>query len=104
MGDLVYFKNSGEPVSVKAKVLDVVQFSELNPAKVKKILDEYGAKDGISEAEIPRYFEMFKDKRYCLLVFLENPEQITPFQITKKGFGAMSAWISLDDINKIKIN
>lgn len=102
-GDVVYFKNSGELVSVKAEVSNVLQFSGLTSGKVREILQEYGEKDGISKNEIPKYFEIFKDKNYCLLVFFKNPEQISPFQITKKGFGAMSAWISLDNINKIKV-
>jgi hypothetical protein len=27
---------------------------------------------------------------------------VEPFNIDKSGFGMMSAWISLDDVNKIK--
>ncbi|MEK7664524.1 MAG: hypothetical protein AAB361_00095 [Patescibacteria group bacterium] len=66
------------------------------------MLKKYGTQDGIAESEIKNYYEMFKDKNYCLLVFLENHEKITPFQINKKGVGAMSAWITTEDINKIK--
>jgi len=102
--DVVYFKNSGDPVSVKAKVADVLQFSGLNPEKVKEILVEYGSRDGISENETNKYYETFKDKNYCLLVFLKNPESIEQFNINKKGFGAMSAWIIIDNIDKIKNN
>jgi len=29
-------------------------------------------------------------------------EKIKPFNIDKTGFGAMSAWISVDDINQLK--
>lgn len=100
--DVVYFKNSGEPVSAMAIVADVLQFSNLNPEKVKNILAEYGSRDGIPESEISKYYEMFRNKNYCLLVFLKNPESIKQFDVNKKGFGAMSAWITIDDINKIK--
>lgn len=103
VGDIVYFKNSGEPVSVKAGVSDVLQFSDLTPSKVKEILDKYGARDGIAENQIDKYYEMFRDKNYCLLVFLDKPVQIAPFEINKKGFGAMAAWIAVDDINKIRV-
>jgi len=48
------------------------------------------------------FFERFKDKRYCILMFLRNPTEINPFDINKAGFGAMSAWIAIDDISKIK--
>ena len=102
-GDVVYFKNSGEPVSVKAGVSNVLQFSNLKPEKVKEILDKYGTLDGIGEDEINKYYQMFENKNYCLLVFLKEPESITPFEISKKGFGAMSAWITIEDINSLKI-
>jgi ASC-1-like (ASCH) protein len=46
-GDVVYFKNSGEPVSVKAVVSRVLQFANLTPQRVKELLDEYGEQDGI---------------------------------------------------------
>jgi len=101
-GDIVYFKNSGEPVTVKAEVSNVLQFSNLNPNKVKEILNKYGIKDGLGIDDIDKYYEMFKDKNYCLLVFLDNHEKIKRFNINKTGFGTMSAWITIDNINKIK--
>jgi ASC-1-like (ASCH) protein len=101
-GDTVYFKNSGEPVTVKAEVFDVLQFSNLTPKKVKEILNEYGARDGLGIKEIDNYYEKFKDKNYCLLVFIKNPEKIEPFEVDKKGFGAMSAWITIDNIKMIR--
>jgi ASC-1-like (ASCH) protein len=103
-GDKVYFKNSGEPVSVKAEVSKVSQFFDLVPAKVKKILEKHGKDDGLGIDDIPRFFEMFKDKKYCILIFLKNSEKLKkPFFINKKGYGAMSSWISIDNINEIKI-
>lgn len=101
-GDTVYFKNSGEPVTVKTGVSDVLQFFNLTPAKVKKILKEYGSLDGIPGNEINKYYNMFKNKNYCLLVFLENQKRVNPFNINKKGFGAMSSWISVENIESIK--
>ena len=102
-GDIVYFKNSGELVTIKAEVLNVLQFSNLNFNKIKEILNKYGTKDGLGINELDKYYEMFKDKKYCLLIFLNNPQKIQPFDIDKTGFGAMAAWISVKDIDKIKI-
>lgn len=102
MRDTVYFKDSGEPVKLKAEVRKVVQFTDLTPNRVKEILDEYGDDDGLDKEKIPYFFERFKDKKYCMLVFLKNPQEIEPFGINKSGFGAMSAWITIDDISKIK--
>jgi ASC-1-like (ASCH) protein len=101
-GETVYFKDSGEPVTIKAEVDNVIQFSNLTPQKVEKILYKYGESDGIEKNEIPRFLEIFKDKKYCILIFLKNPQAIQAFEISKTEFGAMSAWITIDNINKIR--
>jgi len=103
-GEIVYFKDSGEPVTIKTAVEKVIQFSDLTPEKVKEILYQYGQADGLGIDKIPEFFEMFKNKKYCMLIFLKNPQKIEPFEIDKSGFGAMSAWISVSDINRIKAN
>jgi len=100
-GDKVYFKNSGELVTIKAEVERVLQFSDLSPIKVKEILNKYKKDDGI-EKEVDGFFKLFKKKKYCILVFLKNPKKIKPFEINKSGFGNMSAWITINNINKIR--
>jgi ASC-1-like (ASCH) protein len=102
-GDFVYFKDSGELVSIKAEVKKVISFSNLNPKKVKEILNKYGKDDGIEKNEIKKFLDLFKDKKYCLLIFLKNPKKIKPFEINKKGFGIMSAWITVNGVKKIKV-
>ena len=120
--DTVYFKNSGEPVKIKAKVGKVLQFSNLNPIKIGEILKKYGKDDGISRGSgeqsfcldgarkncspMPlddwhKFYELFKNKKYCLLIFLKNPVKIRPFEINKKGFGMMSAWVTIKNIKQI---
>ncbi len=101
-GETVYFKDSGEPVRIKAEVSKVMQFADLTPKRVREILDKYGKNDGIEPEKIPEFFERFKDKKYCMLIFLKNPQEIEPFDIDKTGFGAMSAWITINNISKIK--
>jgi len=103
-GDTVYFKDSGEPVRLKATVSKVVQFKNLTPQKVATILKYYAQADGleVDKKDIKPYFEMFKNKRYCLLVFLKDPQAVEPFEIDKSGFGAMAAWITVDRINLIR--
>src|SRR4030042_5669181 len=94
-GETIYFKDSGELVSIKAEVAEIMQFSNLTPDKVRELLEEYGTDDGIEKEKIPDFLELFKDKNYCMLIFLKNPKKITPFDIDKKGFGSMAAWISI---------
>ncbi|MFH1462500.1 MAG: ASCH domain-containing protein [bacterium] len=101
-GERIYFKNSGEPATIKAEVAKVVQYNSLKPAEVKEILLKYGKKDGLGIDELAKFYQMFKNKKYCLLVFLKNPKRIKPFEINKKGYGNMASWIATDDINKLK--
>lgn len=99
-GETVYFKDSGELVAIKAEVEKVIQFSKLTPEKVKEILYDYSRDLGIDKAQ--SHFERVKDKRYCILIFLKNPQKVEPFEINKSGFGLMSAWISVKNIKVIK--
>jgi len=101
-GDIVYFKNSGESVKIRASVENVSQFDNINPARVRAILKKYGKADGIERERIPEFFKRFKDKKYCVLVFLKNPKRIKEFEINKAGFGVMSAWITVSNVSKIK--
>lgn len=101
-GEMVYFKDSGAPVTIKTEVDKVIQISSLTPEKVQEILYQYGKDDGLGTDKIPGFIKMFKDKRYCMLIFLKNAQKVEPFEINKSGFGAMSAWISVDSVDKIK--
>lgn len=102
-GETVYFKDSGEPVTVKAKVGKVLQFADLSPKKVQAILSKYGGADGLNIKQIPKLYQKFKNKKYCILVFLKNPQKIKPFKINKSGFGLMAAWLTVNSVNSIKM-
>ena len=101
-GDSLYFKNSGEPIKLKTKITKVIQFSNLTQKRVKEILNKYGDDDGIELEKIEEFFERFKNKKYCVLIFVTKPTFIRPFDINKSGFGSMSAWITVPNISKIK--
>lgn len=102
IGDVVYFKNSGESVSVRAKVAKVLSFENLTPVKVDEILNKYGEQDGLASNEVSKYYELFKNKSYCVLIFLKDAEAIEPFEINKSGFGSQAAWLCVDSIDLIK--
>ncbi|MCC7552045.1 ASCH domain-containing protein [Candidatus Micrarchaeota archaeon] len=99
-GDIIYFKESGEPVSAKANVEKVLTFAELNEKKIKEIIKKYGKKICIDLS----YLNQLKSKKYCILIFLKKPKKIKSFEIDKTGYGNMTAWISIENINKIKRN
>jgi len=98
--EIIYFKNSWEDVILKVKVKDVIQYENLDSKKIYDILYKFWKEIWISDIE--KSFENVKDKKYCILVFLENIQKIKPFSINKKWFWLMSAWISVDNINLIK--
>lgn len=101
--DVIYFKNSGEPITIKAAIDKVISYSDLTPQTIEQILNQYGSADGIKKDEIKKYSHLFKDKKYCLLLFLKHPIRIKPFDIDKTGFGAMAAWISIKNIDQIRM-
>jgi len=103
VGDTIYFKNSGESVATRATVNHVLQFADLTPTKVQSLLDEYGGADGIEPKDIPTYYERFKDKRYCILIFLRHVQLVEPFNIDKSGFGAQAAWVTASSIEALRI-
>lgn len=92
-GDVVYFKNSGGPVIAKAKVARVRQFENLDRDRVREILDKYGGRNGIGVTSYDKTLEWAKDKRYCVLIWLKNPQKVSPFEINKSGFGSAAAWL-----------
>jgi ASC-1-like (ASCH) protein len=100
-GDTIFFKNSGELITVKVKVKGVERFENLNPDKIKGLLNTYGREIGIEDLD--KYLEMLKNKKYCLLMFLDKPKKIKPFGVNKKGYGAMSAWMCVKKIDLIKL-
>jgi len=97
-GDTIYFKESGKPVSAKAKAENVLTYENLTRNNIIKIIKKYGNLIGIDL----NFVDKVKDKRLCILIFLNNVQKIEPFEINKKGYGLMNAWISINDINKIK--
>ncbi|MCK5322189.1 MAG: hypothetical protein KAJ47_02910 [Candidatus Aenigmarchaeota archaeon] len=101
-GESIFFKNSGLPVTVQAKVSKVLQMDNLNLGRVQEIYSKYGRQIGLDEEEIDQAINNKGDKKYCILVFLEKVKEIPPFSINKSGFGLMSAWISTESIAQIK--
>jgi len=100
-GDTVYFKDVGAPVVAKAAVSKVLQFCDLSPNKVKDIWSKYG--DGIGTDNVKSLAKWSLDKKYCILVFLRTPQLIPSFNINKTGFGNATAWLTVDNIDQIRV-
>ncbi|HEV2402853.1 MAG TPA: hypothetical protein VGS08_01490 [Candidatus Saccharimonadales bacterium] len=100
-GDAIYFKDSGEPIVLKATVSKILQFENLTPNIINGLLRQYGERIGLTDSDLPRYYQRFKDKRYCLLMFLEDVQPVRPFYISKAGYGAMAAWLCIPAIERL---
>lgn len=100
--DRVFFKNSGEPVSVQADVTKVMQYDNLDEASVRKIYKGF-AKRLCLELDEDAFVKWVgeNNKHYCILIFLEGVKSVRPFEINKKGFGSACAWLCVEDIKKI---
>lgn len=102
-GDTVFFKDAGKPVTLKAQVSKVIQYDHLTDPQRADIVEQYGGIGKICFKGIPQdVVERTKEKTYCILVFLDHPESIKPFEIDKTWYGNACAWICIDDIEKIR--
>jgi ASC-1-like (ASCH) protein len=103
-GETIYFKDSGEPITVQAEVAKVEQYSDIDEVKRSIIFDKYSSNDlGISGIE-GLVKTHAAGKRYAIFIHLINPKEVNPFEIDKIGHGIMSAWLCVDDINSVMKN
>lgn len=101
-GDTIYFKDSGSPVTIQATVSKVEQFADLDKGKIQSILKKYSYADIGTKNILPEILEYTKGKKYCIVIHLSYPKAIVPFEVDKAGYGMMSAWISINDIQRIR--
>ena len=100
-GETIYFKESGDPVSVRATVSEVLQFY-LPCVDVRELLEKYARAICFTTTDMEELVEWCSERKYCILMRLVDVQQIEPFEINKKGFGMMAAWITVENIAKIK--
>src|SRR5579864_7556566 len=84
-GDIIYFKDGGEPITMRAEVEKILTFTNLIPQQVQALLEEHGKDCGIEQDQIPVYYAKFQHKRYALFLFLKNAQRIAPIEINKAG-------------------
>jgi len=99
-GERIYFKNSGEPVSVVAKAGRVVEFENLDDGKIRELSRKYFREIGSSSEDA--LYSFAKGKRFAILIYLDNPLPCPSFEIDKRGFGNMAAWLSVGRISEIR--
>ncbi len=100
-GDYIYFKNAGEPVTARATAAEILQFNINSITDIKNIVSKYGKEICLVNSEPTTWGGLPK---YCILIKLATPMIVTsPFDIDKSGFGIGAAWLTVPNINKIKI-
>jgi len=82
-GEIIYFKEGNR--FAKA-VVEKALFFEVDDAKIKEILLEYGDRLGVGI----EYFDFLKGKRYCTLVFIKDVSEAKPFYVPF----SRAAWIT----------
>lgn len=99
--DRIFFKNSGNAVIAEAIVSRVLQFTFNNVRDVRTVIKKYGKQICLINSR-PETWTVLP--RYGIIIFLKNPKHIPePFYIDKTGFGSATAWISVKNIETIKI-
>ena len=102
--DMVYFKDAWKEVTVSATVDKVLQYEQYTPEQLHDIIFTYWWVWGIAfHSSLSEAYERAKPKKYCLLIFLKDPKKVVPFAIDKSWYGNACAWITLLNIDTIRI-
>ena len=102
LGDILYFKNSGEKVSIKAVVTEVDQYEIKSNDQALKVMEKYAFKDLGTEKLSEDIKNYITDKKYAIFVHFKDVEKVEPFDIDKSGFGMQSAWITVNSVDEIQ--
>jgi ASC-1-like (ASCH) protein len=102
-GDLIYFKDSGSPVTARAKVTTVAQYTINDNDEALEIMIKNAEAD-LGTRTIPSSVKDYiMNKNYAIFVSFDSVEPIKPFDINKEGFGMQCAWISVENIESVKV-
>lgn len=110
-GENIYFKYAGGEIIATAEVESVLQFRQNTDHNGLFTFTEQNFIDILKKYQQNIYVENFslfadwiKNKKYAVLIFLKNPCYLEqPFQINKQGFGCSNAWLTMDNIERIKL-
>ncbi|PIS13086.1 hypothetical protein COT69_00630 [candidate division WWE3 bacterium CG09_land_8_20_14_0_10_39_24] len=103
IGDILYFKDVGKPVSIKSRVTRVEQYEVRDNENAIKIMNKYSLAD-LGTSILPKEVEDYiTNKKYAVFVHFNNVELVSPFAIDKKGYGMQCAWITTENVNDLII-
>lgn len=100
VGEKIFFKNAGEPVTAQARVSEVIQVELQSLADASRVVKQYG-KEICPINPFPETWGVLP--RYCILMRLEQPQAIAhPFSINKTGFGNAAAWLCVERVEDVR--
>ena len=102
-GDTIYFKDSGGLVRARATVSRFKQFDNLTLDVCQQIINQYGSV-GLIDTHRKDVSGWAVGKKYAILIWLKDVKEIKPFNIDKKGFGSGAAWITIKNIDRIRLH
>lgn len=102
--DWIYFKDSGQPITARAKVKNVTQMEIDSEFERELWINKLWEQDLVHKQDLPKLQAYARDKRFLVAIYLKAAEATPPYQIDKSGFGLQSAWITLPSIFDIVIN
>ncbi|OGC45511.1 hypothetical protein A2V49_04770 [candidate division WWE3 bacterium RBG_19FT_COMBO_34_6] len=102
IGDAIYFKDSGNPITIRAVVSKVIQFEIENNQQAFNIMNKYSMDDLGTKTLSKDINNYISDKNYAIFIHFSKVKKVKPFEIDKKGFGMQCSWLTVESIDKIK--
>lgn len=98
---LYLINNNGEgEIRATAKVKSVFNSEKLSEQESIELVKKYQKNLFLTDKQ----FNKWAGKRYIVLIELEKVKEIKPFKIDKSNFSNMDDWLSVEQINNVKIS
>jgi hypothetical protein len=100
--DILYFINNNAEglILAKARVKSVFNSDKLTEAESVKLVEKHQDKLQLSKKQQARW----GGKRYLVLIEVSDVKKVEPFQIDKSDYGNMDDWLSVEQIEKVRIS
>jgi hypothetical protein len=100
-GDTLYFVYSDDRlVCAQATVKDVLSSDRLTHKTSAELLRAYENQLQLTKRETKRW----TDRRYLVLIAVENVTPVTPFAIDRSNYGHLDNWLPVAQIQKVIIS
>jgi hypothetical protein len=99
--DILYFINNNAEglILAKARVKSVFNSEKMTEAESVRLVEKHQGKLQLSKRQQARW----GGKRYLVLIEVSDVKRVEPFQIDKSGYGNMDDWLSVVQIERVKL-